>query len=245
MISCSLRGEARKDMSAQEKINALKRTELFGQVSASALKQLAETTIERRLSREEILFSAGDPARGLFVIVSGALRAFRQNSDGREQTIHVERAGATLAEVPVFDQGTYPSTVVAEEDSVVLFLPKEQVREFLMENPDAALSALGVLAKRLRHVATLAEQLSLRDVAQRLAAMFAEEAARQAGELKDGISFSLPLSHQRIAAQLGSVREVVTRNLHKLVDEKVIAIRGHRIVILNAAKLLARAKTDR
>src|SRR5579885_657661 len=77
-------------MTTQEKINAIRKTDLFGQVSADALKQLAEKAVERCLRQEEILFIAGDPAHGLFVIVSGALRAFRQNPDGREQTIHVE-----------------------------------------------------------------------------------------------------------------------------------------------------------
>jgi len=62
----------------------------------------AERAVERRLTRDEILFVAGDEARGLYVIVSGALRAFREGVDGREQVIHVESEGATIAELPVF-----------------------------------------------------------------------------------------------------------------------------------------------
>jgi CRP-like cAMP-binding protein len=228
-------------MTNQEKVKALHKTDLFGQVSMDALSDLAKRVVESRVHQDEILFSAGDPASGLFVVVSGALRAFRQNPEGREQTIHVERAGATLAEVPVFDQGTYPSTVVAEEDTLVLFLSKEHVRQFLLEHPEAALAALGVLAKRLRRVAALAEQLSLQDVAQRLASMLVEEAVRQTGELSDGVSFSLPMPHQRIAAHLGSVREVVTRNLHRLVDEKIIAVHGHRMIVLDAVALQEKA----
>jgi CRP-like cAMP-binding protein len=228
-------------MTVQEKLKALQRTDLFGQVPANALKKLAGMTIERRLQRGEILFTTGDPAIGLFVIVSGTLRAFRQTLEGREQTIHVECAGATLAEVPVFDGGSYPSTVEAEEEAVTLFLPKAAIRRFLLENPEAALSALGLLARRLRHVAGLAEKLSLQDVAQRLAAMLMEEAIDKAGDLRDGVSFSLSIPHQSIAARLGSVREVITRNLHKLVDDGIIAIRGHRIIILNAEALRARS----
>lgn len=230
-------------MIAAEKLKALQATDLFGSVSADTLKGLAQITSERRLQRGGILFTAGDPAIGLFVIVSGSLRAFRQTPEGREQTIHVERAGATLAEVPVFDQGPYPSTVEAEEDSVVLFVPKDAMRSFLLENPEAALAALEIMARRLRHVAGLAESLSLQDVAQRLAAMLVEEALKQTDAIRDGASFSLPLPHQSIAARLGSVREVITRMLHKLVNDGIIAIHGHRIVILNAAVLKARART--
>lgn len=230
-------------MNAQERIDLLRGTQLFGNAPAEALKPLAECAVEHRLNAGEILFLSGDTAHGLYVAVSGLLRAFRESEEGREQTIHVERAGATFAEVPVFDDGPYPSTVIAEEESVVLFLKKEDVRRFLLQNPEAALSALKLVAGRLRKVALLLEQLSLQDVAQRLAAMLVEEASAR-GSVKDGVSFSLPDSHQRIAARLGSVREVITRILHRFVDERLIEIRGHRIVVLNASGLQAKAKME-
>lgn len=228
-------------MKPQERIEVLRGTQLFGNTSAESLQLLASHAIERRLQQGEILFVGGETARGLYVAVSGALRAFRESEEGREQTIHVEHAGATFAEVPVFDNGPYPSTVMAEEDSVVLFLAKEDVRHFLLQNPEAALAALGVLAGRLRKVTSLLEQLSLQDVTQRLAAMLVEEAA-SCGTVRDGASFSLPDPHQRIAARLGSVREVITRILNRFVNEELIAVRGHRITILDASALQAKAK---
>jgi CRP/FNR family transcriptional regulator len=100
-----------------DKINALRRTALFGELNDDELNALAERAVERRLARDEILFVAGEEARGLFVIVTGSLRAFREGFDGREQVIHVERAGATIAELPVFDDKPYPSTVAAEVSS--------------------------------------------------------------------------------------------------------------------------------
>lgn len=232
-------------MTVEDKLKAFGATQLFGAVPEAALRELASKTRERRLTRGEVLFSAGDEAEGLFVVVSGTMRAYRQTREGREQTMHVESAGATLAEVPVFDGGPCPSTVQAEENSVVMFVPKQAIRRFLMKNPEAALAAMAVLARRLRSVSGLAEQLALTGVAQRLAAMLAEEATTQAGDLKDGVSFSLPLSHQSIAARLGSVREVITRQLHRLIDDKVIAFRGHRVVVLDAATLRSRAACDK
>lgn len=231
-------------MTTEEKRKAMAATELFGTVPESALDELAAMTRERRLVRGEVLFSAGDRATGLFVVVRGSLRAYRQTREGREQTIHVEGAGATLAEVPVFDSGSYPSTVQAEEDSVVLFVPKPAMHGFIAKNPEAGLAALALLARRLRSVSGLAEQLALKDVAQRLAALLVEEAVSQAGELKDGVSFSMPMPHQSIASRLGSVREVITRQIHRLVDEGIIEIHGHRIVVMDAAALRARSGSE-
>ena len=89
-----------------DKIAALRRSSLFGGLDDVELNALAERAVERRLARDEILFVAGAEAGGLFVVVSGSLRAFREGVDGREQVIHVERAGATIAELPVFDDKT-------------------------------------------------------------------------------------------------------------------------------------------
>jgi CRP-like cAMP-binding protein len=175
-------------------------------------------------------------------VFTGSVRAFRVNIDGREQTMHVEHAGGMLAEVTVFDGGPYPSTAVAEEDSVVLFLAKEDVRRFLLQHPEAGLAALCMMAKKLRIVASLAEQLALKDVSQRLATLLLEEAQRTSKQLENGISFSLPLSHAQLASRLGTVREVVTRGLQKLVHQGIIKVRGHRIVVLNVKALRAQAE---
>src|SRR5690606_7607897 len=122
---------------------------------AADLTALALRTTERHLKRGEILFLTGEPARGLYVVVEGSIRAYRVAADGREQTIHVERAGATFAEVPVFDEGTYPSTTAAEEDSVVLFIEKRDVLALCLERPRIGLAALKLLAGRLRSCAAL------------------------------------------------------------------------------------------
>jgi CRP/FNR family transcriptional regulator len=115
----------------------------------------------------------------------------------------------------------------------------------MLDHPQAALTALANMAKKLRSVASLAEQLALKDVGQRLASLLLEEARIGSPKLQDGVSFSLPLSHSQLASRLGSVREVVTRTLHKLTEQGVIEIRGHRIVILNLRELSAQARNQR
>ncbi len=101
------------------KIAIFKQTELFGGLDEVVLSALAKHAVRKRLERNEILFLAGEPAKGLYVIECGSVRAFRTSADGREQVIHVERAITTIAEVPVFDDGNYPSTAAAEEPSTV------------------------------------------------------------------------------------------------------------------------------
>lgn len=214
-----------------DKIAALRRTQLFGELNESDLRALSERTVERRLRRDELLFITGDEAAGLFVIVEGALRAFREGVDGREQVIHVERAGATIAELPVFDDGAYPSTVAAEEESVVLFLSKNDVKSLCRTYPEISLAALKLLAGRLRKCAELVEALSLREVDQRLARWLLSEARGRGRRTAKGFVLDLTLTNQQIASRIGSVREVVSRALARLQQNELIKVDGRKVTI--------------
>lgn len=222
-----------------DKVAALGRTALFGGLDEAALGTMAAHAVERRYERDEVLFIAGEEARGLYVIVEGAVRAFRESLDGREQVIHVERAGATVAEVPVFDDGPFPSTVAAEEPTVVLFIDKRDVRRLCLEHPRIGLAALKVLAGRLRRCAELVEALSLREVGQRLARFLLAEA--RAKGTRDGAGLHLTLAHtnQQIAARVGSVREVVSRALTRLQHDGLIALEGRSLTVPDERKLAA------
>ena len=218
-------------------IQALKRTALFGELDSPDLAALAARTVERRLERGEILFMAGDPAGSLYVVVEGSIRAYRVNADGREQVLHVEGAGATLAEVPVFDDGRYPSTTAAEEDSILLFIEKRDVLNLCLERPRISVAALKLLARRVRNCAALVESLSLRDVDRRLATLLCEEASDHSRRSGSSVTFELALTHQQIAARIGSVREVVSRALARLQQGGLIQMDGRRITIPNEKAL--------
>jgi CRP-like cAMP-binding protein len=109
------------------------------------------------------------------------------------QGAYVERAGATIAEVPVFDSGTFPSSAAAEEDSVVLFIDKRDVRRLCLKHPQIAIAALEVLAGRLRRAVGLIEALSLREVDQRLARLLLSEARLSGQRTGRGMVFDLML----------------------------------------------------
>jgi CRP/FNR family transcriptional regulator len=206
----------------------LKNTQLFGSLKETELKALAGACVEKHLLKGEVLFSAGEEAKGLYVIAKGSLRAFRGNAEGREQVIHVERAGTSIAEVPVFDDKPYPSTVMAEEESELLFISKEDVKRLCLAHPAIALSALKLLAARLRKTAALVESLSLKEVDQRLAGYLLQEFGEKG--LK---KMRLP-THSALAARLGSVREVVSRAFTKLAEEGFVAVdKSHTIELLN------------
>lgn len=213
-------------MLSANKIEVLKKTDLFGLFLRSQDKVFPDVCGERRLNKGETLFSEGEKAKGLYVIARGSLRSYRVNSEGREQVLLIERAGTTVGEVPMFDDKPYHSTVVANEDSEVLFILKNEVKRLCSNHPSIAFAALKLLASRFRETAALAESLSLKRVDQRLAAFLLREFKERA--LK---KLKLP-TNSAIAANLGSVREVVSRAFAKLEHDVFISIDGHRNVTL-------------
>ena len=216
-----------------DKLAALARTVLFGELGRAELQALADRALEQKLVRGEILFLSGDTARGLYVIVEGAVRAFRVGADGREQVIHVERAGATVGEVPVFDEGAYPSTTAAEEDTTLLFLSRQEVRALLTEKPAIALAALRVLARRVRTCASLVETLSLHDVDRRLARFLLGEARVRGTRQGRSLELDFPLTHQQVAARIGTVREVVSRAFSRLQQAGLLRLDSKRVIVLD------------
>ncbi len=206
-----------------DKAAALSRTVLFGSLEPHALSELAVFARTRELRQGELLFLAGEKAAGLFIIVSGRIRAYRVNSQGREQTLHIESDGATLAEVPLFDDGPYPATAIAEVPTCVLFLEKSDFRRFMLKYPEVCLTALNLMAKRLRGHAELVDALALQHVGQRVARFLLAQRRDHGIMTPAGVELTIPYSNEELAKRIGSVREVVSRTLTRLESDGLIA----------------------
>ena len=216
---------------------ALQSTTLFGSLTTEELTDITQRVVEVHLHRGEMLFLSGEPARGLYVIVDGEVRAFQQNEDGREQVMHINEAGSVLGDVPVFDDGPFPASAISEMETDVLLIEKNDVRELCAKYPSLALAALKLMATKVRRHASLVEALSLHEVGQRLALFLLAEArsATLAPEVPE--SFRLRLSNQEIASRIGSVRDVVSRALTRLKHEGLISLDNRNVTILNSAAL--------
>ena len=228
-----------------ETIEIFRKAELFRGLDDNVLRTLVNDSVEKRLARNEILFLADDNAAGLYLVADGSIRAFRTGMDGREQIIHVERAVTTIAEPPVFDDGKYPSTAAAEEPSRVFFIPKQKLLAACIDHPELALAAARLLARRLRRCAELVESLSLREVGQRLAQLLLTQAKANGRNTADCVSFTQSLTHNQLAARIGTVREVVTRVLFRLQQQGLISVSGKKVLIPDVGALSDYAESER
>ena len=203
-------------------------------VPRAELKRLAVRCAWRAVPRGGTVFREDEPASGLFVITEGRVKLSRLSPAGREQVLHVESAGASLAEVPVFDGGGYVATAVALTDARLLFVERAALFALCRRRPDVALGVIAVLARRLRRFAALIEDLALRDVTGRLAGFLLAEAARA----EAGGFFTIG-TQDEVAARLGTVRELVSRSLSRLTGTGIISRAGRRIRLVDHARLRA------
>jgi len=214
---------------AVEKI--LRKTPLFASLTDKEMEALAGRVSNRRFERGALLFSEGEPCTGLFLVASGKIRIFKLSAAGREQVLAVEGPGSSFAELPVFDGGNYPASASALEDAEVLFISRKDFQNFCREHPDVALKVIAVVGSRLRRLVGIIEELSFTTVRQRLIALILRLAQASGTPSKEGVRVELTKTHQDLAAELGTVRELVSRNLSRLQAEGFLDVDGRRIVV--------------
>ena len=212
---------------------------LFTGLSGAELTFLAQRAVPRKFSGGEMVFAEGDPCAGMYVVESGHVRIFKTSTGGREQVLSIDGPGGSIAELPVFDGGNYPASVSAVEDSTLLFISKQDFHALCMTHPQVALKVLRVVGARLRKLVGIIEELSFTTVRHRLAALLVRMAQKEGQRLSEGIEITLSASNQELASQIGTVRELVSRNLSRFQSEKLIEMDGRRIVIPNLKALEA------
>jgi CRP/FNR family transcriptional regulator len=213
---------------------------LFRGLREDSLTLLAQHGLERSFATGETLFRAGDTPWGIFVVLEGRIRVVRGEAS-RQVVVHTEGPGGTLADVPFFAGGSLPGTAIAAEPSVCAIFPKEALRAAIAANPDIAFALLARLALRVRELVGRLDQVSSKSVAARLATYLL-----RCSEERRSTVVSLGLTQSQLAEELGTVREVIVRELRALRTARIIQpSRGGGIQILDAVRLAERAGQHR
>jgi CRP/FNR family transcriptional regulator len=209
---------------------------LFRGLREDSLRLLAQHGLERSFAAGDTLFRAGDTPWGIYVVLEGRIRVVR-GQPGRQVVVHTEVAGGTLADVPFFAGGELPATAIAAEPSVCAIFPRDALRAAIAANPDVAFALLARLALRVRELVGRLDQISSNSVAGRLATFL----LRRSSERQSPV-VSLGMTQSQLAEELGTVREVIVRELRELRKASIIRpSRGGGVEILDVSRLSDRA----
>jgi CRP-like cAMP-binding protein len=211
-------------------LDILKRIPYFSGLGPADLESVKRFVFEKNVDRAETVLLEGEPATHLYFVASGAVRVFKTSAEGKEQILSIVRPGESFNDVPVLDGG--PNLASARSMGPVLLygMKTNDMEAILRNHPQIALNVIKVLAKRVRQLLSLIEDLSFRHVIGRVARILFENIR---GETR-----SEPrLTQQEMAAMAGTAREVVGRSLKALEEQGIIRLDRHRIIITDKCAL--------
>jgi CRP-like cAMP-binding protein len=209
----------------------------FAGLDQATMEAIVAAAIRRSYERDEIVFLEGDPCAGLYVVQAGWLKAIKISRDGREQILHLVGPGQAfcISEIALLTGCPNQATAVVLEPAMVWVVPRQATLRLLANHPDLIRIVTQNLATCAVHLVSLVEDLSLRPVEARLAHLLLENAP-------EGVLLRRRWTTQaELAAQLGTVPDVLHRALRGLEEEGLIRVARRQIRILDRPELETRA----
>lgn len=209
---------------------------LFQNLSSASRQSLAEIANAVSYVDGQIILQEGDEDKPAYFILQGTVRIYRSSYEGREQTLSYLEKGAAFNLPPVFsDSHRTPASAAAVGVVRVICFAPEPFRSLVGRNAEIAMALLRDLSEKLERFTNLAHDLSLRSVRARLARFLLEQGrSGTAGEV---------WTQEKIAAQIGTVREVVSRTMRAFVREGLVRMERQKIRLLDEKKLEEEAES--
>lgn len=206
---------------------------LFEGLPQPQIEELTDIVVDQTFKRGQNIFSDGEEATGFYVVASGRVKIYKSSPDGKEQILHIFGSGEAFGEVPVFAGGYFPANADTLEQTRLFFFPRAGFVELIKQEPTLAMNMLAALSRRLRMLAALVDNLSLKEVPGRFAAYILH-----LSEADNGASVvELDISKGQLASLLGTIPETLSRILAKMSMQGIIAVDGKKVSITDRVQL--------
>ncbi|NJD08861.1 MAG: Crp/Fnr family transcriptional regulator [Methylococcaceae bacterium] len=216
----------------QDILASLKIIPFLSEIADAVLAKLAEGAVVKNFPKNVVIINEGDEAGPLFILLSGKVRVFLSNQEGRTVILSEQRAGSYLGELSLLDHEPRSASVMTLEPTTCALIPKQVFTDWVRDYPeDAGLAMIRGLTKRIRMLTDNVRSLALSDVYGRLVKVLQDLAVadpeREGEWLVEG-----KFSHQELANLVGASREMVSRILKDLTKGGYVINEGKKIRIL-------------
>jgi CRP/FNR family cyclic AMP-dependent transcriptional regulator len=226
-------------------VQTLSKLSFFSPLENDVLSEMAPHIEERSFSPSQMVILEGEPCRAVYFVARGVVRIHRLSPEGREQVLAYLGPGEPFNLVPALDGGPNLATVDAVTNTTLYTIPCERFRRVMRDHHEVALAVMERLAAEVRHLSDMVEDLALHTVRTRLARFLlaqastelGEIASTELGEIADGTKPSRRWTQEEVAAQIGTVRDVVGRTLRTFADDGLIRRERGRLVVVDQAGL--------
>ncbi len=216
----------------------IKKTPLFQNISQRDIEELATHCHQKNLSKGQELFSMGDKADSLYIVLKGWVKLYRTSKEGEEAIINIFGPGESFAEAAVFnDSHTYPVNAQAIEQSTLIDIPYGYFVRKIEDDKNFALRILGAIASRQHYLVQQLEQVTTRSATQRIGAFLLRFCIKES-QNKDGVWIvDLPYDKSVISTRLNIKPETFSRALAKL-EPYGVSIDKRQIIITDKQGLM-------
>lgn len=193
-------------------------------------KIIAERKI-RLIKKKQVIYYEGDQAAGIYLIISGKVKAVKLSSDGRELLTGMYGPEEYLGIQALLSNESYNETAEATEDTTICLIPKDTVEDILNKYADVGRQFIKILSNNLVEKEEQLLQLAYHSVRKRMAQTLLKLASQSES------SKTLRVSRVDLAAMAGMATETVSRTLSDFKEEGIIEKKGSQIDILDIGKL--------
>jgi len=216
-------------------LRALSSIQIFSDFDQGSLEEIMDGSLTKSFSAEEIVLWENGPSPGMHLVRSGWLKAVRSAHTGREQILGLFGPGDSFSVISALSEIPNPVRIISLEEVIIQIIPRELIFTVLDRYPNLSHKLIKRLSKSLAHLISLIENLSLESVETRLAKFLISQA-------KDGTYHRKKWETQdTIAAQIGTVPDVLSRILRNFEKSGLIIVNRKRITILNMHALSEKA----
>ncbi|WP_434687969.1 Crp/Fnr family transcriptional regulator [Pseudanabaena minima] len=202
---------------------------IFQGLSPEQIIPLAQIAQLQKFEKGEVIFQQDSEATGFFIVQTGRVKVFKMAANGKEHILHLLNVQDYFAEVPALDGKAFPASAIALEYTELIFFPRLPFLDLLHQYPAIAINMLMSMANHSRKLAHMVEELSCKDVPQRLASYLLALSDREFG----ANVITLDVTKTQLAATLGTIPATLSRAFYRLSSEGLIAINGSQIELLD------------
>lgn len=200
---------------------------LFEGLPQEDLRAISSHAVTKSFAKNTVIMHEGDESDSLYVILSGRVKIFLSDEEGKEVILSAQGPGEYFGELALIDEAPRSASVMTLEDCKLSIVSKRDFESCLVRYPAIALQVIKGLTKRLRNLTDNVKSLALMDVYGRVARTLLSLAVEHEGKLV----VVQKLTQRDIANMIGASREMVSRILKDLSIGGYITIDKKHIVI--------------
>jgi CRP/FNR family transcriptional regulator, cyclic AMP receptor protein len=215
----------------------LRKIPLFHDCSDNELERIDEILIHRSFAERSIIFMQGEPLEYIYFIVSGKVKIYRTDEQGREQIVNLLEPGDFFPHIGFFRKAEYPAHSVMIEKGVLLALPTARLRNLLEKNPDICINLMAVMESKIIDLQERLEEVVLHDTFSRLVLLLIRLSRLHGVPDGERIRINVPLTNQELANMIGTRRETVNRAINQLKKAGAVETTTDHYLLINCDRL--------